>query len=611
MIMKSIRKYIQGLAVSLVLASTLSCEDFALGEDFLQKPPSSDVTIDTIFSTAEYARRVLWYSYSYLPIGYPTGYNFTSAMWYGIQEGLTDLCHSYLTWDGVNANYYNGGYNASHEDSSGGNEARGTKYRFTSRNQWKSIRHAWLLIENVDRVPDMTAEEKSQLKAEAKIVIAIHYIDMIRHYGSVPIVDHAIDANDSNLPHRATLEETVDFVVKLLDEAKDCKELPWFVEEEDSGTDVWSGRLTRASAYGLKQRLLLFVASPLFNSNEPYYPGEASDKLMTWFGGYDIQRWKDAAKAGEEFMAAIQREGHYELVQTVPYRMAFRDGYYTRGTTESLVSVRRHYKTSNVGAIMQSMRWGAWCPTKEYFDMFPMADGSDFNWNNPEHAKNPFVNRDPRIYETIVMCGDDFQGSKAEVFQAKSGDANYPAGAHWKKGTNMDGAQLSTGITTRKFVLDRKGEWNGRLFHWPYLRLAESYLSYAEALNEANGGPNATAYEYVNKVRARVGLNGLPAGLNQEQFREAVLRERACELGYEEIRFFDLIRWKREADFTKRLYGLKIYRHKTTKEYLCEPFLLKQRAWQKADGFSPKFYLSAFPSTEVNKGYGLIQNPGW
>lgn len=209
------------------------------------------------------------------------------------------------------------------------------------------------------------------------------------------------------------------------------------------------------------------------------------------------------------------------------------------------------------------------------------------------------------------MCGDDFQGSKAEVFQAKSGDANYPAGAHWKKGTNMDGAQLSTGITTRKFVLDRKGEWNGRLFHWPYLRLAESYLSYAEALNEANGGPNATAYEYVNKVRARVGLNGLPAGLNQEQFREAVLRERACELGYEEIRFFDLIRWKREADFTKRLHGLKIYRHKTTKEYLCESFLLKQRAWQKEDGFSPKFYLSAFPSTEVNKGYGLIQNPGW
>ena len=316
MIMKSIRKYIQGLAVSLVLASTLSCEDFALGEDFLQKPPSSDVTIDTIFSTAEYARRVLWYSYSYLPIGYPTGYNFTSAMWYGIQEGLTDLCHSYLTWDGVNANYYNGGYNASHEDSSGGNEAMGTKYRFTSRNQWKSIRHAWLLIENVDRVPDMTAEEKSQLKAEAKIVIAIHYIDMIRHYGSVPIVDHAIDANDSNLPHRATLEETVDFVVKLLDEAKDCKELPWFVEEEDSGTDVWSGRLTRASAYGLKQRLLLFVASPLFNSNEPYYPGEASDKLMTWFGGYDIQRWKDAAKAGEEFMAAIHPAGNQDLVQT-------------------------------------------------------------------------------------------------------------------------------------------------------------------------------------------------------------------------------------------------------------------------------------------------------
>ena len=37
----------------------VSCEDLAFGDKFLQKPPSSDVTIDTIFSTSEYARRIL------------------------------------------------------------------------------------------------------------------------------------------------------------------------------------------------------------------------------------------------------------------------------------------------------------------------------------------------------------------------------------------------------------------------------------------------------------------------------------------------------------------------------------------------------------------------
>ena len=58
--MKSLTRYFQGLILGALLITTISCEDFALGEKFLQKPPSSDITIDTIFSTAVYARRVLW-----------------------------------------------------------------------------------------------------------------------------------------------------------------------------------------------------------------------------------------------------------------------------------------------------------------------------------------------------------------------------------------------------------------------------------------------------------------------------------------------------------------------------------------------------------------------
>ena len=119
----------------------------------------------------------------------------------------------------------------------------------------------------------MSDDEKSRLKAEAKIIIAIQYAEMLRHYGALPIVDRAIDPEDTNLPKRATLQETVDFIVRLLDEAKDCPQLPWAIREDES--DNWSGRLTRAAAMGLKLRVLLFVASPLFNSDAPYYDGEA------------------------------------------------------------------------------------------------------------------------------------------------------------------------------------------------------------------------------------------------------------------------------------------------------------------------------------------------
>ena len=52
----------------------------------------------------------------------------------------------------------------------------------------------------------MSAAEKNRLKAEAKIIVATQYAEMIRHYGALPIVDHAIDPEDSELPKRATLQ---------------------------------------------------------------------------------------------------------------------------------------------------------------------------------------------------------------------------------------------------------------------------------------------------------------------------------------------------------------------------------------------------------------------
>lgn len=610
--MKSAKRYIQGLMLLLLLSVAISCEDFAIGEKFLQKPPSSDVTIDTIFSSAKYTRDVLYYTYGTLPYGLPIGYNYKTAMWYGILEGLTDLNQSALLWDGVWRLYYSGSYNAGSEDFIGSGDVGGfggTKFRFNQRNTWLGIRHALILIENIDRVPDMTEAEKNKLKAEAKIIIAIQYAEMLRHYGALPILNHVISPNEVDLPARATLQETVDYIVRLLDEAAACTDLPWAITEAES--DNWSGRLTRGSALGLKARVLLFVASPLFNSDVPYYKGEASDKLMTWFGGYKEERWRDAVKACEDFLNTMQREGFYGLAESSSYRQAFQDAYYTRGTKETLISCRLYAQTSSSDVLLKSARWGAWCATKEYFDMFPMADGSDFDWKNPKHKENPFINRDPRLGETILLDGDKFGSGVADIRKEKADDkTNYPKGQNWGK-NNLDDTSLATGLPARKFLLDRQGEFKNRLMQWPVLRLAEIYLSYAEALNEANHGPNPTAYEYVNKVRRRVGLNDLNTGMNQTQFREAVLRERACEFGFEEVRFFDLIRWKREADFTKPLHGIDIYRHKTTKEYLFEFPQLTERAWQKSGGFSAKWYLSAFPPSEVNKGYGLVQNPGW
>lgn len=613
--MRTIKNIFYLILFVVILQFTVSCEDLAFGEDFLHKPPSTDVTIDTIFSNAEYAQRVLWKSYQYLPYGLETS-GYWTQMWLGTLEGLTDLNYDNVGYSGLAKIYYPGNYNASIEDAPRGTyEATKIRFNNSETNMWTGIRHAWLMYENVDKVPDMTDSEKARLKAESKMIVAVYYAHMIRHYGALPIVDHAFNPDDTNLPARATLQETVDFILELLDDAIATPEFPWRISDADLAN--WDGRMTKAGAMGLKSRVLLFVASPLFNSDTPYYDGEASTKLMTWFGGYDRNRWKLAIDACEEFFNALNTNGYHKLVNsgdngTTSVREAFTSAYYDRGTTETLISVRRNIFAQKNNAIMSnSIRWGGYNPTKEYFDMFQMANGSEFDWDNPSHAKNPFINRDPRLNETFILDGDSYNGTIAGLTPAMPSDpVNYPKGNHWEVGT-MHSLSLATGLAVRKWGLDRNAAWSNRPIQWPFLRLAEVYYNYAEALNEYHGAPNAQAYDAVNQVRARVDMPGL-SGLNQEQFREALFRERACEFGYEEVRFFDLIRWKQYDVFEKPLHGLNVYKHKDTKEYVFEPFPLTKysRVWWTS-GFEPKWALSAFPSKEINKGYGLVQNPGW
>jgi hypothetical protein len=203
------------------------------------------------------------------------------------------------------------------------------------------------------------------------------------------------------------------------------------------------------------------------------------------------------------------------------------------------------------------------------------------------------------------MNGSAYQNRTYQIWRAGNG---YDKGKDWGGSTQGSGG---SGYIMRKFVLDRE-ESKFKVQHWPALRLPEIYLAYAEALNEINGGPTAEAYEYLNKVRNRVGLNDVQETKDvgsQEDFRKAVIQERALEFGYEEVRFFDMVRHKRAEDFKKPLYGVKVL--KTDSGFSYERFRINPRYWQKPGNWSPKWYMSALPPKEIQKDYGLVQNPGW
>lgn len=134
-----------------------------------------------------------------------------------------------------------------------------------------------------------------------------------------------------------------------------------------------------------------------------------------------------------------------------------------------------------------------------------------------------------------------------------------------------DGAAF-TGFAVYKYILDKE-HMAGKQDQWPYLRLPEIYLSYAEALNEV--GRTSDAYQYVNYVRTRVRLPGLKSGLTQDEMRKEFWMMRAREFGVEEVRYYDMIRWKQAKDFRKILHGIRIRRGDNS-TYSYENFLLRR-----------------------------------
>lgn len=639
-------------AAALFAAS--SCSDLKFGNAFLEKAPGADMTLEQIFSSKLYAERELIGAYASLRTCLTVHSNNGN---YEFQNGgnkigwdnldtMTDLMQSHCTWGGVIKTYYAGTYNAEAE-----NEGYG-KFGFhpDQEGAWTGIRRAWIFINNVDRVPDMTDEEKKVRKGEARMIIALQMHEMLRHFGGVPILDdYATPENEMTADYsRRTVRQCVDFIVNMCDQA--AKELPWTVADADNG------RMTAAGALALKARVLQLAARPLFNASTPYLQAQeptAANKasvkedpgLMTWLSSYTQENWQAVADACEDFFKKNTENGDaYRMVMPQTndaegYRQAFSTCYADRESPEIIIHTGRAIPTySNTyhrfyfGLTDQGQAgrgYGGGCVTLNFVDMFTAADGtpSDYRKWLSDHGhdgtvyNNPFTGKDPRLYETVLIAGDRYRTRCAETWidGLEHGSSANP--------------KCATGFIIRKFLWDYNDEFLNKATNSAYIRLPELYLMYAEALNEL--GRSEEALSWLNKTRTRVGLPEMTlpnaAKIHSEQalpdypecslkgdkyLREEILDERAREFCFEEVRWFDIAFWKREDLMRKLLYGIQITRKSGSFEEgnlvltYSDPSKMDQgRIWQ--DKFSPKWFLSAFPSDEINKGYGLVQNPGW
>lgn len=670
-----LNKVFSGMMLAVASSMALgSCTDaIKFGDSFLEKAPGGSATQDTIFNNAEYTRQFLTSIYSMQYYGLPWRSSSASpgsaSYWNGQIEALSDCWQLNFASSAVYKLFYKGALKASSDN---------TVFGFNKERVWEQVRFAYLLMEKVDQVPGLELSEKEQMKAEAKCLIAASYFNLMRFYGGLPLVKHSYEVNDAFADaKRSSIESTVNFIVGLFDEAINSGALPWTYNDDDAVSQ--EGHWTKAAAMGMKCKVLQFAASPLFNDDQPYYAGEytATNDSCVWYGGKKQELWTACRKACDDFFNQLTANGGYELLQATKktpeaYRYAYRQAYSAQSSPEVLMGVRMTTSNKNSKYQWWYLRNNdrmSYNPTQEYIEMFPWADGKPFDWDATEQEgkldemfvkygdrtkssqviKTRTLTRDPRLYETACCNGvlsvpkatdGTTSGANFEMFVGGTNAGNGPA---------QDVGQFGSGYFHNKYVIDGPSATTyqrNSYPQWVVLRLSDLYLTYAEALLQADGN-NAKALEMVDKVRERVGLKGLAEcnpsenlTTNKENLLEEILRERACELGFENTRYFDMVRYKRKDLFERPLHGLRIYRlvkqadgsyARSSKQWYnddrkqaakyseewyepthfdYEKFQLTSSARAWWNGFDSKWFLFPIPQSEVIKGY-MTQNPGW
>lgn len=347
---------------------------------------------------------------------------------------------------------------------------------------YQGIQYSNVLIDRLPSVP-MDEQQKRVFTAEAKFLRALHYFNLVRFFGDVPLVkNETTSLEDVEIP-RSPVADVYRFIEEDLLEA--AATLPVRHADNDKG------RATSSAATALLAKMYLTQAGNTPNS--PYWAQAAAKaKEVIDLNIYDL--WEDYAD-----VFALANRGGKESIFEVQFITdiqgnGFTTGYAPRGAP-----------------IVPNNGFGIFRVTKSLFDSYATDDK-----RKAVTFLTSYVH--PGTGQTVHLSVDDPDPTVAVSF--------------WKLADPTVRVGLNGGTS------------------WPYLRYAELLLIYAEALNEANNGPTAAAYEALNRVRSRAGLEGL-GGLDKDAFNAAIMLERRLELCFEGHRWFDLVRRDQLIDMVK------------------------------------------------------------
>jgi starch-binding outer membrane protein, SusD/RagB family len=357
------------------------------------------------------------------------------------------------------------------------------------------------VIKNVPGITNMDVAKRDQILGEAYFLRALHYFNLVRLFGVVPLRTEPVTSIEQVDAPVSTIQEIYDQIISDLNNAIDLTNL-----------ERREGRANKVAAWALISKVYLHMASSKATSSPGYeFVADAnamydnaksfSAKVMNeqTLYGFDsnlVNIWDVTKEDGPEhiFSASLDRTGQFE-------------GNYSKLPLMFI----------------------------PYIDgaTFKLSDGTNVasGWNHflMEAAHYNSYDADDKRKNDLIVSSVWLNNQEKTL---GIGDYSRPF--------------------TRKYIDPfRVGDQTS--VNTPILRYSDILLVFAEA-----SGPTAEGYAAINQVRNRAGLTELTPALSEDAFRDAVIQERSWELAFEGNRLFDLRRTNKMESVLEGQYGKNI-----------------------------------------------------
>lgn len=432
---------------------------------------------------------------------------------------------------------------------------------------YSGINRANLLLENCAKVDVKESKSDTLLYnnyiAEAKVMRALAYFDLVRLFGDVPLKTQHSEAQHNFNLKRTSTEDIYNFII---DEITDAIPNLFHYDEYPGG---FVGRISKTAAQAMLARVCMFKAGyKLTVKGDMLRPDNYKD-----YYNKAIELCDDVINSGKHELNPSYEQVFKNMCELVlePKENIFEIQFFNPVGANKHVSNQGTY---NGPSIHQNSRYGR---------------ANSFVKTLPTFA-NTFIEGDLRKSVAIA----DWQIDKNDNVKKINMNKSYTwAPGKWRR--NWQTAEIKDMNNTDVNVV--------------IMRFSDILLMKSEALNEIHNGPIDEAINLVNMVRYRA-FNGDKGKVNKldfdyDSFLDFIIAERARELCFEGGRRMDLIRWNKLGD--------RIEITKNELQKLMDDNIMNKFNYLAGEKFEEgKHELYPIPAREIREtGSTWIQNNGY